>query len=619
MAGKRVALRDHTAEASLFARRTLVSFIFVIMVLGLLLGNLYYLQVDSYQTYQTRSNENRIKLVPLAPNRGLIYDRNGLLLAENKPVFSLDMVPEKIANIEQTIQDLTPLLGLTEDNTKDFYRQLKRQRRFKQVTILSNISEQQVAAFSVNQHKFPGVSVNARLKRYYPFGDALTHALGYVARINTKDLNRIEKEGKKATYAATHDIGKQGIERSYEDVLHGTPGFKEVEVNNRGKIVKNLKIQPPIPGSDIYLNIDIRLQLEAQRQLAGRRGTIILLAPQSGEILAMVSSPSYDPNLFVHGISSKDYNRLLQSKDRPLINRATQGRYPPASTVKPQLAIMGLEDGAITPSTIINDRGWFQIPNTKRRFRDWKRWGHGKINVYKALEQSSDTFFYNLAYNVGIDKIHSYMSEFGFGQYTGIDIKEETNAVLPSRGWKRARYNQPWYQGDTISVGIGQGYWTATAIQLAKATGIVASKGLRPIPQLVKKIKYNDNKEFEPVTELPPLKLKDPTHWQVAKDGMYGVVNKLNGTAHRAFAKTSYSVAGKSGTAQLYQLGDEKYDAKKIRERLRDNAMFVAYAPFEKPEISATIILENAGGGSSQAAPVARNLFDTFFKNKKDK
>ncbi len=618
MAGKRVALRDHTAEASLFARRALVSFIFVILVLSLLLSNLYYLQVDSYQAYQTRSNENRIKLVPLAPNRGLIYDRNGLLLAENKPVYSLDMVPEKIPNIEQTVQDLTPLLGLSEDNIKDFYRQLKRQRRFKQVTILSNLSEQQVASFSVNQYKFPGVSVNARLKRYYPYGDALTHALGYVARINAKDLNRIEKEGKKAIYAATHDIGKQGIERYYEDVLHGTPGFKEVEVNNRGKIVKTLKIQPPVPGNDIYLNIDIRLQLEAQRQLAGRRGAIILLAPKSGEILAMVSSPSYDPNLFVHGISSKDYNQLLQSKDRPLINRATQGRYPPASTVKPQLAIMGLEDGAITPKTIINDKGWFQIPNTKRRFRDWKRWGHGKINVYKAIEQSSDTFFYNLAYNVGIDKIHSYMTEFGFGQYTGIDIKEETDAVLPSRGWKRARYNQPWYQGDTISVGIGQGYWTTTPIQLAKATGIVASKGLRPVPQLVKEIKYTDNKTFTPVTEQPPLVLKEASHWQVAKDGMYGVVNKLNGTAHRAFENTSYTVAGKSGTAQLYQLGEEKYDAKKIRERLRDNAMFVAYAPFETPEISATIILENAGGGSSQAAPVARNLFDTFFKSKKE-
>ena len=330
----------------------------------------------------------------------------------------------------------------------------------------------------------------------------------------------------------------------------------------------------------------------------------------------MVSSPSYDPNLFVHGISSKAYNKLLQSKDRPLINRATQGRYPPASTVKPQLAILGLEDGAITEKTIINDRGWFQIPNTKRKFRDWKRWGHGRIDVYKALEQSSDTFFYNLAFNVGIDKINKFMTEFGFGQYTGIDIKEETDAIMPSRGWKRARYNQPWYQGDTISVGIGQGYWTTTPIQLAKATAIVASEGLRPVPQLVKDISFNDDRSFQPVIELPPLKLKEDDHWQVAKDGMEGVVTKINGTARRAFANTLYTVAGKSGTAQLYQLGEEKYDASKIRERLRDNAMFVAFAPVTKPEVSATIVLENAGGGSSQAAPLARSLFDVYFATK---
>ncbi|MFT5806899.1 MAG: penicillin-binding protein 2 [Moritella dasanensis] len=618
MARKRITLRDHSAETALFSSRIMVSFIFVLCVIGLLLSNLYYLQVDSYQAYKTRSNENRVKLVPIAPNRGLIYDRNGILLAENKPVYSLDMVPEKFTDIDATIAKLTTLLNLTEDNIDDFHLRLKRQRRFKQVPILTNLSESQVALFSVQRHNYPGISVTARLKRYYPFGDALTHALGYVARINSNDLKRLEKSGSRAVYAATHDIGKQGIERYYEKTLHGEPGFKEVEVNNRGKIVRTLKITQPVPGNDLYLNIDIRLQLKAQQELAGRRGAIILLAPKTGEILAMMSSPSYDPNLFVHGISSKNYNRLLQSKDRPLINRATQGRYPPASTVKPQLAILGLEDGAITPSTIINDRGWFQIPNTKRRFRDWKRWGHGKINVYTAIEQSSDTFFYNLAYNVGIDKINGFMSEFGFGDYTGIDVREETNAILPSREWKRARYNEPWYQGDTISVGIGQGYWSATPIQLAKATGIVASKGLRPVPQLIRDIQYTNGDIFEPVVELPPLKLKDPANWQVAKDGMHGVVTSSNGTARRAFAKASYSAAGKSGTAQLYQLGEEKYDASKIRERLRDNAMFVAYAPFEEPEISATIILENAGGGSSQAAPSARRLFDVYFDNKKE-
>lgn len=618
MARKRIALRDHHAESALFTRRAVVSFIFVLVILGLLLGNLYYLQVDSYQAYQTRSNQNRIKLVPIPPNRGLIYDRNGVLLAENRPVYSLDVVPEKVEDLDATVQLLAELLHFSDDDIDDFNTRLKRQRRFKQVSIVTNLTEKQVATFSVQQHKYPSVSINARLKRYYPYGDALTHALGYVARINSQDLLRIEKNDDKAKYAATHDIGKQGIEKYYEDTLHGEPGFKEVEVNNRGRIIKTLKVSPPVPGNDIYLNIDIRLQLKAQKELAGRRGAIILLAPETGEVLTMVSSPSYDPNLFVNGISSKAYNKLLQSKDRPLINRATQGRYPPASTVKPQLAILGLETGAITPKTIINDRGWFQIPNTKRKFRDWKRWGHGRINVYKAIEQSSDTFFYNLAYNVGIDNINSFMTEFGFGEYTGIDLKEETSAILPSRGWKRARYNQPWYQGDTISVGIGQGYWTSTPIQLAKATAIVASSGLRPTPQLVKEVHYTDGRTFVKADEMPPLKLKDDNHWQVAKDGMEGVVSKINGTARRAFAKTSYTVAGKSGTAQLYQLGEEKYDASKIEERLRDNAMFVAFAPVEKPQISVTIILENAGGGSSQAAPLARSLFDVYFEHEDD-
>lgn len=618
MARKRIALRDHHAESALFTRRAVVSFIFVLVILGLLLGNLYYLQVDSYQAYQTRSNQNRIKLVPIPPNRGLIYDRNGVLLAENRPVYSLDVVPEKVEDLDATVQSLAELLHFSDDDIDDFNTRLKRQRRFKQVSIVTNLTEKQVATFSVQQHKYPSVSINARLKRYYPYGDALTHALGYVARINSQDLLRIEKNDDKAKYAATHDIGKQGIEKYYEDTLHGEPGFKEVEVNNRGRIIKTLKVSPPVPGNDIYLNIDIRLQLKAQKELAGRRGAIILLAPETGEVLTMVSSPSYDPNLFVNGISSKAYNKLLQSKDRPLINRATQGRYPPASTVKPQLAILGLETGAITPKTIINDRGWFQIPNTKRKFRDWKRWGHGRINVYKAIEQSSDTFFYNLAYNVGIDNINSFMTEFGFGEYTGIDLKEETSAILPSRGWKRARYNQPWYQGDTISVGIGQGYWTSTPIQLAKATAIVASRGLRPTPQLVKEVHYTDGRTFVKADEMPPLKLKDDNHWQVAKDGMEGVVSKINGTARRAFAKTSYTVAGKSGTAQLYQLGEEKYDASKIEERLRDNAMFVAFAPVEKPQISVTIILENAGGGSSQAAPLARSLFDVYFEHEDD-
>lgn len=614
-----VAMRDHSAESALFVRRVVVSIVFVLALISVLFFNLYYLQVESFQIYKTRSNDNRINVLPVAPNRGLIYDRNGVLLAENRPIFSLEITTEKIADLEKTVNDLAQLLGLDQDAIDNFYRQKKRQRRFKPVALVPRLTMEQAAIFSVNQHQFEGVNIEAYLKRYYPYGETLTHMLGYVGKINDKDVARLEKEGKSATYAATRDIGKQGIERYYEDMLHGVPGYQEVEVNNRGKIIRVLKFVPPEPGKDIYLNIDLAMQQKAKKLLDGRRGSVVMLDANDGGVLALASSPSYDPNLFVHGISSKNYNALLHSKDRPLINRATQGRYPPASTIKMQMALLGLNEGVVTPQTRIWDPGSWQIPNTSKRFRDWKRWGHGWVDVYHAIEQSCDTYFYDLIYQVGIDKTSEFMKQFGFGDYTGIDIAEETSAVMPSRGWKRARFNQPWYQGDTISVGIGQGYWTATPIQLAHATANLARRGDIIVPRLLKSIRSVSGIFEVPPDHKPPIVLKNEGHWQVALDGMYGVVNKKTGTAHKAFADTAYVAAGKSGTAQVIGMKeDEEYDADKLEEHHRDNAMFVAYAPFDAPEVVTSVVVENAGGGSSHAAPVARAMLDAYFERKQE-
>ncbi|MGY5450013.1 penicillin-binding protein 2 [Agarivorans sp. MS3-6] len=617
MVRKRVAMRDHSAESRLFNRRSLVSIIGTFVLICVLLGNLYYIQFEQHETYTTRSNDNRIKVLPLAPPRGLVYDRNGVLLAENRPNFSLEIVPENVDDLDLLLSELSTLLGLSETDIERFYQLKKHTRRFKPVALKSQLSEQQVAVFAVQQHKYPGASIEASLIRYYPYGDSLTHLLGYVARINARDLERLEKENKLAEYDATRTIGKQGIERYYEEILHGNVGYQEVEVNNRGRIIRTMKIVPPIPGKDLYLNVDIRLQLEAQRLLAGRRGSAVLLDAKTSGVLAMVSSPSYDPNLFVNGISSKNYNKLLNSTDRPLINRATKGVYPPASTVKPQLAVMGLELGKITVEQRIWDPGWFQIPNTKRRFRDWKRWGHGWVDVYKAIEQSVDTYFYKLAYETGINDMHAYMNKFGFGEYTGIDIHEESKANMPSREWKRARYRQPWWQGDTISVGIGQGYWTTTPIQLAQATNILANRGNVITPRILKSVGNSNSHIGLPPQVKEPIKLNDSNNWQVALDGMYGVINKSNGTARKAFKDTRYVAAGKSGTAQVVNIAeDEEYDADKLKEQHRDNAMFVAFAPFEKPEVVASVVVENAGGGSSMAAPLIRQLFDRYFETK---
>lgn len=613
---KRMTIRDHSAEANLVARRTVIALLIVSVMLAMLVSNLYYLQVTRYDDYQTRSNGNRIKVLPVAPNRGLIYDRNGVLLAENKPVYSLEIIPEEVTNLDETLTRLQQLLGISDDEIEDFKKSLKRQRRFKPVAIRNRLTDKGVAKFAAHQHQYPGVSVEARLTRHYPYGDALTHMLGYVAKINKKDLQKLIEADLESNYAATHDIGKLGVEKYHEDKLHGSVGYQQVEVNNQGRIIRTLDFTQPVPGQDLVLNIDVNLQLQAKQALAGRRGSIVILDTKNGGVLALYSNPSYDPNLFVHGISSKNYRSLLQSTDRPLINRATQGQYPPASTVKPHLALLGLEEGVIKPDTRMFDRGKYSLKNVKHQWRDWKPWGHGWVNVTSAIEQSCDTYFYDLAYRLGIDRISEMMNEFGFGDYTGIDLYEESDANMPSRGWKRARYNQPWYIGDTISVGIGQSYWTATPLQLAQSMTTLVNKGTRYVPQLLRGTIKDGQQQLQAAKQLRPIAVKQAKNWDIILDSLYGTVNRPKGTALRAFKGAHYISAGKTGTAQVIGIGqDEKYDETKIAERHRDNAMYVGYAPYAAPEITVAVALENAGGGSSNAAPVARKLMDYYFRD----
>ncbi|KID54698.1 penicillin-binding protein 2 [Pseudoalteromonas luteoviolacea] len=614
MIKNRPTIRDHSAEANLFARRAFVGFVFVVILIGVLLNNIYTLQVEKHETYQTRSNDNRIKVIPIAPNRGLIYDRNGVLLAENRPVYNLEVIPEQVDDLDKSLELISEIISITDAQKNTVKKSNRRSRRFKSQVLKARLNEQEVAIFSVNQHRFPGFSVEARLARHYPYGDALTHALGYVSRLNKKELSELESQGQAKNYRATHDFGKLGIEKFYEQRLHGQVGSQRVEVNNRGRIIRSLSIEHPKPGEDLVLTLDIGLQKIAQEVLEGVRGAIVVMDPKDGGILALYSNPSYDPNLFVHGISSKDYRALL-NPDRPLINRATQGRYAPASTVKPHLAILALEEGIVKEDTKIWDPGFFQIPNVEHRWRDWLRWGHGHVDVYEAIEQSCDTYFYETAYKLGITKISNFMSQFGFGDLSGIDIHEETPAIMPTTEWKRQRFKESWWPGDTISVGIGQGYWTATPMQITNAVSILVNKGIHRPPHLVQVAKQDNDVEQMYTEEKPPVVLKNPHHWKIALDAMHNTVKKARGTAHKAFLGANYDPAGKTGTAQIVSIAQgEEYDAESLKEKHRDNGIYVGFAPYNDPRIVVTVIVENQGGGSTIAAPIARKLMDYYFE-----
>ncbi|WP_281558353.1 penicillin-binding protein 2 [Thalassomonas sp. RHCl1] len=621
-------LKNHDVEAKVFSSRMILAVIGAFLLLLLLFYNLFTLQVSNYQKYQTRSNENRIKVVPIAPNRGRIFDRNGVLLADNTPVYSLEMIPEQVKDINNTLAALQDLLGLSDEELARAQKKIKGKRRFKAIEVKGRLSELDLARFSVEQHKFPGVFIDARLRRDYPFAELTTHALGYVGRINQQDLLKLDQEGIAGNYAATRNIGKLGIEKFYQQELHGSIGNEKVEINNQGRVIRTLDYTPPVPGKDLTLTLDIELQMIAKRALTGKRGAVVAIDPRDGALLAMYSNPSYDPNPFVHGISSRDYKKLL-SKDRPLLNRVTQGVYPPASTIKPFLGLTGLAHGVITEHTQVNDPGWYQLKNVKRKFRDHLSWGHGKIDLHRALMKSCNTYFYHLAFELGINNIADMMERFGFGETTGIDIFEEYQAVLPSRYWKRSQYNQPWYQGDTINIGIGQGFWAVTPLQLAQATSVLVNRGEVKTPHLLMSrqgsvvegqlpLSEQNNTFAHPLEEeRPPMSLVKDKHWDIILNAMHDTVQVKGGTGYNAFKGSFYDAAGKSGTAELVGLDEnQKYEDIKTREHLRDNAMFIAYAPFDNPEIVVAVALENSGHGGVSAGPVARQVMDQYFAHR---
>lgn len=603
-------IRNGQAELNLFIRRSFIAFLVVLALAGVLLTNLYHLQITDHDSYQTRSNGNRIKLLPVAPTRGLIYDRNGKVLAENLTYFGLYIVSEKVDNLDETLQELKMLVGLTDADIENFYKEKKRSSRYTPILLKNDLNEEQMARFAVNQFRFPALDVHPYFKRNYPYADIMTHILGYVAKINDKDKKRLQDEGNFGNYAGSHDIGKLGIEKFYEEQLHGTTGFEEVEINNRGKVIRKLRDQAAVAGGSIRLTIDIDLQRYIYTLLGNKKGAVVVLDPRDSSILAMVTNPSYDNNLFVDGISGKDYKQLLDDPDRPLYSRATQGTYPPASTIKPFMAVAGLTEGKIAPGSTIFDPGYWILPGTTQRFRDWKRSGHGRTDVIKAITESSDTFFYQLAYDMGIDKSSEWMKKFGFGVPTGIDLYEESVGVMPSREWKQKRYKKPWVQGDSISVGIGQGYWIATPLQLAKATAVLVNNGKVNTPHLMKDVMASEIKPYQDPLLYDDIKNVPLRYWQIAKQGMYNVINSSNGTGRKAFAGTSYRAAGKSGTAQVFSLKGQNYNSGAIKKELHDHAWFTSYAPYDNPKVVVSIILENAGGGSSNAAPIVRKIMD---------
>lgn len=613
---KRHELKDAVFEMRLFFNRAVMAFILVFFAFVLLLYRAYNLQVTHYKDFATRSDRNRISLVPEAPVRGIIYDRNGVILADNRSVYSLELIPEKVKNMTQELAQLKHLLQIPDEKIEDFNKRLKGTRRFKKIILLSNISEAQRAIFEVNRHLFSGASIEARLVRYYPFGKEMVHVLGFVGRINENELTQLDEKN----YKATRNLGKVGLEKYYEPVLHGKVGYREVETDVHGRVIRVLKRTPPVPGANLILSIDSQLQLLATKALGNYRGSIVALDPQNGEVLTLVSNPGYDPNAFVGGISSKAFNKLLASQDRPLFNRSLLGQYPPGSTIKPMLGLAGLEYGIINKTSKIDDPGWFMIENEERKFRDWTLAkfgrGHGKVDLYKAIVQSCDTFFYDLSYRMGIDKIHEAMNRFGFGELTGIDMGEEKKALMPSREWKRAKLREPWFPGETVIVGIGQGFWTVTPLQLANATAILANRGTRFDLRLVTAIDYGQEK----VEISPKLAEKQVVSSKENMDLVLKAMQAVNktGTARTAFRTAKFTSAGKTGTAQLISIAQgEKYDKEKVNYRERDNAMYIAFAPFENPEIALSIVVENEGHGGSSAAPIARKIIEYWLKENK--
>ncbi|PAA38681.1 penicillin-binding protein 2 [Pseudomonas fragi] len=602
-----IRLKDHEKDARLVRGRVVVGAIVVVTLICVLLARLYYLQVVQYDYHSTLSENNRVHVQPIPPTRGLILDRNGVVIADNRPSFSLSMTRERSGDWQQVLDVIVEVLQLAPEDRALFEKRMKQGRRpFEPVPILFELNEEQIARIAVNQFRLPGVEVVAQLVRHYPQGAHFAHSVGYMGRINEKELKTLDP----VNYSGTHHIGKTGIERFYEAELHGQVGYEEVETNARGRVLRVLKRTDPIPGKDIVLSLDIKLQEAAEEALAGRRGAVVALNPMTGEVLAMVSQPSFDPNLFVTGISFKAYAELRDSIDRPLFNRILRGLYPPGSTIKPAVAIAGLDSGVITGSSRVYDPGYYQLPNYDHKYRNWNRSGDGYVDLDTAIMRSNDTYFYDLAHKLGIDRLSSYMNQFGIGRKVSLDMFEESAGLMPSREWKRATRRQAWFPGETLILGIGQGYMQSTPLQLAQATALIASKGKWIRPHLAKTIEGVPPVDPDPV---PDIVLRDPSNWAKVNHGMQQVVHGARGTARVAGVGAQYLIAGKSGTAQVVAIKQgEKYDRSKVQERHRDHALFVGFAPANNPQITVSVMIENGEAGSRVASPVVRKVMDAW-------
>jgi penicillin-binding protein 2 len=579
----------------------------ILVLICVLIARLYFLQVIQYEYHSTLSENNRVHVQPIPPTRGLIFDRNGVVVADNRPSFSLSMTRERSGDWRQVLDTIVEVLELSDEDRQLFERRMKQGRRpFEPVPILFELNEEQIARVAVNQFRLPGVEVVAQLVRHYPQGAHFAHSVGYVGRINEKELKTLDP----VDYSGTHHIGKTGIERFYEPELHGTVGYEEVETNARGRVLRVLKRTDPKPGKDIVLSLDIKLQEAAEEALGGRRGAIVAMDPRTGEVLAMVSQPSFDPNLFVTGIGFQAYADLRDSIDRPLFNRVLRGLYPPGSTIKPAVAIAGLDSGVINAGSRVFDPGFYQLPNYDHKYRNWNRTGDGWVDLDTAIMRSNDTYFYDLAHKLGIDKLDNYMGQFGIGQKVSLDMFEESPGLMPSREWKRKTRRQAWFPGETLILGIGQGYMQATPLQLAQATALVANKGKWNRPRLARTIEGVPPVDENPV---PDIVLRNPSDWAKVTHGMEQVMQGARGTARKAAIGAKYRIAGKSGTAQVVAIRQgEKYDRSKVQERHRDHALFVGFAPADNPRIVVSVMVENGESGSGVAAPVVRQIMDAW-------
>lgn len=601
--------QNYQTEAQQRFRLNLLMAIIVILSLILVL-RLAYLQISEFKKYQTLSLKNQMSIIPIPPPRGIIFDRNGVLLAENIPVFVLEIIPEHVSNMNQTLRELKQLLpSITEEDIKNFKRALTHNRSFIPVPIKLKLTQEEVAVFASNQYRFPGVNIKARLMRHYPLAELTAHALGYVGRINLEELKKVNP----TNYQGSNFIGKSGIEKYYEDLLHGSVGYQMVETDVSGRTLRTINKINPHSGAKLYLSIDVRLQEAAFNALNGKRGAVVLINSRNGEILAMVSSPSFDPNIFVSGVSHQDYKILSNAQQRPLFNRAVRGVYPPASTIKPFIGLAGLDKGFITPTSTIYDPGKFKLPNSSHIYKDMKKTGHGMVNFKRAITVSCDTYFYQLGSKMGISNIEDMLVKFGLGQLSRIDLAEEAPGIIPSTHWKKQTKGVSWYPGDTVISSIGQGFMLVTPLQMANAAASMSQHGKRFRPHLLVKTVNSDTEKsahFKPIEEYP-IHLKDEAHWNIVTEAMHNVLISNEGTGYRFGRNPPYPVAGKTGTAQV--MSGQRFEKTKyenIPESFRDNTLFIAFSPLERPKIALAVIVEN----DCLASIVARKVLDAYYQ-----